>query len=113
MDLTGGRGADVVVDFVGAAPTMELARGVARAMSDVTIVGIGGGSIPVSFFSQRYEVNIATTYWGTRPELAELLALAARGDITVESTTYSLDDAAKAYQDLHDGKVAGRAVVVP
>ena len=113
LDLTGGRGADVVVDFVGATPTMELARGVARAMSDVTIVGIGGGSIPVSFFSQRYEVNIATTYWGTRPELAQLLALAARGAITVESTTYSLDDAAKAYEDLHEGKVSGRAVVVP
>lgn len=113
MDLTGGRGADAVVDFVGALPTMELARGVARAMSDVTIVGIAGGALPVSFFSQRYEVNIATTYWGTRPELAELLALAARGEINVESTTYSLDDAVKAYDDLHHGKVAGRAVVVP
>lgn len=113
MDLTGGRGADAVVDFVGALPTMELARGVARAMSDVTIVGIAGGAIPVSFFSQRYEVNIATTYWGTRSELAELLALAARGEINVESTTYSLDDAVEAYDDLHHGRVAGRAVVVP
>jgi len=113
MDLTGGRGADAVVDFVGALPTMELARGVARAMSDVTIVGIAGGALPVSFFSQRYEVNIATTYWGTRPELAELLALAARGAINVESTTYSLDDAVTAYDDLHHGKVTGRAVVVP
>jgi propanol-preferring alcohol dehydrogenase len=112
-DLTGGRGADVVIDFVGATSTLELARGAVRSMGDVTIVGIAGGEIPVSFFSQRYEVNIATTYWGTRPELAELLALAARGAITVESTTYSLDDAAKAYEDLHEGKVSGRAVVVP
>ena len=41
---TGGRGADVVIDFVGATATMNLARTVARTMADVTIVGIGGGA---------------------------------------------------------------------
>ena len=112
-ELTGGRGADVLIDFVGAAPTMELARRAARAMADVTIVGIAGGELPVSFFSQAYEVSIATTYWGTRPELVELLALAARGDVTVEHTAYSLGDAAAAYRDLHAGRVSGRAVIVP
>ena len=111
--LTGGRGADVVVDFVGAASTIELARSVARAMSDVTIVGIAGGEVPFSFFSQGYEVNLATTYWGTRPELVELLTLAARGVVHVEHTVYSLDDAAQAYIDLEAGDVRGRAVVVP
>ena len=112
-ELTGGRGADVVIDFVGTSATMTLARAVARAMADVTIVGIGGGEIPFGFFSQPYEVSITTTYWGSRPELAELLALAAGGQVSTERTVYSLDDAAKAYRDLHDGVVAGRAVVVP
>ena len=112
-ELTGGRGADVVIDFVGATTTLELARSVARVMGDVTIVGIGGGEIPLGFFSQPYEVSIATTYWGSRPELVELLALAAGGQVGSERTVYSLDDAARAYRDLHDGKVTGRAVVVP
>lgn len=112
-DLTDGRGADVVIDFVGATATLELARTVARRMADVTIVGIGGGEVPLSFFSQPYEVSIATTYWGSRPELAELLALAARGGVTAERTVYSLDDAVQAYRDLHDGKLTGRAVIVP
>jgi len=112
-DLTGGRGADVVVDFVGATATLELARGVARSLGDVTIVGIGGGEIPVSFFSQPYEVSIATTYWGSRPELAELLALAAGGQVSAESTVYSLEHGPQAYRDLRDGRVTGRAVVVP
>ena len=112
-DLTGGRGADVVIDFVGAAATLELARSVARRMGDVTIVGIGVGEVPLSFFTQPYEVSIATTYWGSRPELVELLALAARGDVTAECTVYSLDDAARTYRDLRDGKLTGRAVVVP
>lgn len=112
-ELTGGRGADVVIDFVGATATLELARGVARAMGDVTLVGIGGGEVPLSFFSQPYEVSIATTYWGSRSELAELLALAASGQITAESTVYSLEHGAQAYRDLRDGRVTGRAVVVP
>ena len=112
-DLTGGRGADVVIDFVGSTATLDLARSVARMLADVTIVGIGGGEVPLGFFTQPYEVSIATTYWGSRPELAELLALAASGQITAETSIYSLADGAKAYADLHAGLVTGRAVVVP
>jgi len=112
-DLTGGRGADVVIDFVGATPTLNLARGVARNLADVTIVGIAGGEVPVSFFSQPYEVSIATTYWGSRPELVELLALAASGRISAERSLYSLEHGAQAYRDLRDNRVTGRAVVVP
>ena len=112
-DLTGGRGADVVLDFFGSTETLNLARAVARVLGDVTIVGIGGGEVPLGFFTQPYEVSMATTYWGSRPELAELLALAASGQITAESSIYSLDNAAKAYADLHNGVVTGRAVVVP
>lgn len=112
-DLTGGRGADVVLDFFGSTETLNLARSVARVLGDVTIVGIGGGEVPLGFFTQPYEVSMATTYWGSRPELAELLALAASGQITSESSIYSLDNAAKAYADLHSATVTGRAVVVP
>lgn len=111
--LTGGRGADVLLDFVGADATIELARTAARPLGDATIVGIAGGSVPLSFFSQPYEVSIQTTYWGTRPELVELLDLAARGLVHVESTTYPLDNALQAYRDLQEGKVRGRAVIVP
>ena len=112
-DLTHGHGADVLLDCVGAEATIELARTAARTLGDATIVGIAGATVPLSFFSQPYEVSIQTTYWGSRPELAELIDLAARGLVHVESTTYPLDDAAQAYRDLHDGKVHGRAVVVP
>ena len=112
-DLTGGRGADVVLDFVGSETTINLARASARPLGDVTIVGIAGGVVPFSFFSQPYEVSLQTTYWGSRPELVELFNLAARGLVKAEYTTYSLDDSVKAYHDLHEGKVSGRAVVVP
>jgi alcohol dehydrogenase, propanol-preferring len=88
-DLTDGHGADVVLDFVGADATIELARTAARPLGDATIIGIAGGSVPLTFFSQPYEVSIQTTYWGSRSELVEVLELAARGLVHVESTTYS------------------------
>jgi alcohol dehydrogenase, propanol-preferring len=112
-DLTGGRGADVVLDFVGADATPTLACAAARMLGDVTLVGIAGGSTTFSFFSQPYEVSLQTTYWGSKPELLELFNLASRGLIHTESTKYTLDNSVQAYRDLHDGKIAGRAVIVP
>ncbi len=112
-DLTHGHGADVVLDFVGTEGTISASRAAARTLGDVTIVGLAGGQVPWSFFSQPYEVSMQTTYWGSRTELSEVLDLAARGLIHAEHTEYSLDDAARAYRDLADGEVKGRAVIVP
>ncbi|WP_416905485.1 NAD(P)-dependent alcohol dehydrogenase [Micromonospora echinospora] len=75
----GGRGADVVLDFVGVDATLRMGAACARTVGDLTIVGIGGGTLPVSYFSVPYEVSIQTTYWGSRPELVEVLDLGARG----------------------------------
>ena len=91
----------------------DIARGAARVMGDVTIVGIAGGNVALSFYTQPLEVSIQTTYWGSRPELVELFNLAGRGLVRTELTTYSLDDAVQAYHDLHGGQVRGRAVIVP
>ncbi|KXK59402.1 alcohol dehydrogenase [Micromonospora rosaria] len=108
-----GRGADVVLDFVGADPTLRLGAAVARTVGDLTIVGIAGGTLPVSYFSVPYEVSIQTTYWGSRPELIEVLDLGARGLVRPKVTTFALDDANTAYQRLREGSLEGRAVVVP
>ena len=109
----GGRGADVVLDFVGSDATLALGAAVVRQLGDLTIVGIAGGTLPVSFFSVPYEVSIQTTYWGTRSELVEVLDLAARELIRPHITTFPLDDAAAAYRQLASGKISGRAVIVP
>ena len=112
-DLTSGRLADVTLDFVGADPTLALAASVTRMMGHLTIVGIGGGTLPLSFFSVPYEVSVATTYWGTLPELMEVIELARGGTLRAEVTTFALDDSLEAYRALRSGEVAGRAVVVP
>ncbi|MFC7933013.1 NAD(P)-dependent alcohol dehydrogenase [Streptomyces cinereoruber] len=112
-ELTGGRGAEVVLDFVGAPPTVTSAGAMAGVEGDVTIVGLGGGALPVGFGSPAYEVSVASPYWGTRAELIEVLDLARVGAVDVHVETYALDDAPKAYERLHEGRVEGRAVILP
>ncbi|HEV7211393.1 MAG TPA: NAD(P)-dependent alcohol dehydrogenase [Blastococcus sp.] len=112
-DLTGGQGADAVLDVVGSDATLALAAAVAAKNSHIVIVGIAGGSLPVSFLTLPYGIRVSTTYWGTRPDLHAVLALAARGDLVAETTTYPLSRAPEAYAALRAGKVTGRAVVVP
>ncbi|MFB7026392.1 MULTISPECIES: NAD(P)-dependent alcohol dehydrogenase [unclassified Streptomyces] len=112
-ELTGGRGAEVVLDFVGVAPTVTSAGAMAAVEGDVTIVGLGGGALPVGFGSPAYEVSVASPYWGTRAELIEVLDLARAGSVDVHVETYTLDEAPKAYERLHEGRVAGRAVILP
>ncbi len=112
-ELTAGEGCHAVFDFVGATPTMQLAVASARHRSAVSVVGIGGGEHTVSFFSVPYECNFATTYWGSLPELTEVVRMAQRGQISVAVERHSLDDAVAAYKKLEAGEVVGRAVVVP
>jgi propanol-preferring alcohol dehydrogenase len=112
-DLTGGLGADVVIDFVGSDATLPLAVASSRTLGDITIVGLGGGSVPVGFFTIPYEAAIATTYWGSIPELVQVVALAEAGHIRAEIERFPLTAALDAYERMASGALAGRAVVVP
>ncbi|MFI7350898.1 NAD(P)-dependent alcohol dehydrogenase [Streptomyces sp. NPDC049936] len=112
-ELTGGLGAEAVFDFVGVAPTVRTAGAVAAVEGDVTLVGIGGGSLPVGFGVLPFEVSVTAPYWGSRSELIEVLDLARSGAVSVHTETYTLDDAPLAYERLHAGEVNGRAVILP
>lgn len=112
-ESTGGRGADVVFDFVGIDATGDLSLAAVSVAGAVVILGAGGGTAKVGFMSVPYDVEVSTSLWGRRNELMELVEMARRGQISIRTTTYSLDEATQAYQDLHDGRIQGRAVVVP
>ncbi|MGW6755420.1 NAD(P)-dependent alcohol dehydrogenase [Streptomyces sp. NPDC055006] len=112
-ELTGGKGTEAVFDFVGATSTVATAGGCAAVEGDVTIVGLGGGSLAVGFGTTPYEASVTAPYWGSRSELMEVLDLARSGVVSVHVETYGIDDAPTAYQRLHDGTVRGRAVILP
>ena len=113
MDTTNGLGVDLTLDLVGADSTLALAAAVTRSLGHLTIVGIGGGTLSVGFFALPYEVSVSTTYWGTIPELMEVVALAEEGRIMPDVHRFGFDQVDDAYASLRAGTVEGRAVVVP
>jgi len=112
-DMTRGRGAGLVLDMVGIDPTLKMAAQVARVLGHVTIVGLGGGALPVNFYNVPHECSVASPYWGSITELMEVVSLAQAGKIKMLLEHFPLERAGEAYDLLHDGKIGGRAVIVP
>jgi NAD+-dependent secondary alcohol dehydrogenase Adh1 len=110
---TAGAGAEVVLDFVGDAGTPADAIGMLARRGLYMAVGYGGGlDVPLVDVVAN-EVTIAGSLIGTHEELFELAALAERGLVKVTSRTYPLDDIGGAMDDLRQGRIQGRAVIVP
>jgi D-arabinose 1-dehydrogenase-like Zn-dependent alcohol dehydrogenase len=112
-DMTRGQGAQLVLDIVGVNSTLRMAAQVARMRGDLTIVGLGGGALPVNFFSPPHECSVASTYWGFIPELMEVVTLAQAGKIQMLVEHFPLERAGEAYQLLREGRSQGRAVITP
>ena len=112
-DLTGGHGAAAVFDFVGIQATADLAAKMVGSCSDIVMVGLGPGAVPVGIGTLSDETSVRAPIWGTRSELFEVLDLARSGAIKVETERFSLDDGPKAYERLHARTLRGRAVLVP
>jgi NAD+-dependent secondary alcohol dehydrogenase Adh1 len=112
-ELTGGRGADVVFDFVGADETHALALQTLARRGVFSVVGYGGTiSIP-SVAMIATETAIAGNLVGSWIDLWELLQLHGQGDVTLRTETHSLDDVNDVLEKLREGEVTGRAVLVP
>jgi propanol-preferring alcohol dehydrogenase len=112
-DAIGGAGADVVLDFVGSAPTIALGAAVAKAGTDLVVVGAAAGQFAWNFYALPYEVSLTTSFWGTLPELHEVIALARQGRIKAHVQRFPLEDALHAYELMEQGQLSGRAVIVP
>jgi alcohol dehydrogenase, propanol-preferring len=108
-----GRGADLVIDLVGAQETIDLAAAVVQFKSHLTVVGLAGGKLPFDFSALPFATQLTFISWGSGIELAEVLALAEAGKIETEVERFSLDQAEEAYRRVHDGTLSGRAVVCP
>lgn len=81
--------------------------------SAVVVIGAGMGGVKVGLTSAPYNMTVSTSLWGRRKELIELVDMAKRGQISIRTTTYPIDDGEQAYDDMDAGRIVGRAVVVP
>jgi propanol-preferring alcohol dehydrogenase len=112
-ELTGGLGADLVLDNVGGEETIALGAAIARFESHLTVVGLAGGTFQFGFGALPFEAQLTIPYWGTAIELIEVLDLARAGKIRAHVERFPLDDAPRAYERMREGSLDGRAVICP
>jgi NAD+-dependent secondary alcohol dehydrogenase Adh1 len=77
------------------------------------VIGYGGTLHIPTLDIISTERNIIGNIVGTYNDLAELMALAEGGQVTLHTRTYPLEDALEAIADLDAGRVRGRAILVP
>jgi len=113
LDLTDGKGAEAVIDFVGEKGSIAKGLAMTRANSNYYIVGYGEEIRIPAVDMIILEKNIIGNLVGTWAELTELMALADKGLVHLSTKEYKLDQANQALHDLNDGKIKGRAVLIP
>jgi NAD+-dependent secondary alcohol dehydrogenase Adh1 len=112
-DLTGGDGAEVVLDFVAEQGAEMDGWNMTAPAGSYFVIGYGGTLEIPTLDIISTERNIIGNIVGTYNELAELMALAQAGKVTLHTRTYPLDAAVEALSDLDAGRVRGRAILVP
>ncbi len=113
QQITGPRGAGLVLDCIGVQPTLDLGAKLLGRNSVWTVVGLGGGRHEFRHGSTPYGTLMSIPYWGSRVELMEVIAMARDGRIHAETTEFPLTKAAEVYEKLKAGQIAGRAVLIP
>ncbi len=112
-ELTGGRGADLVFDFVGtdrshADSVAMLARG-----GTYSVIGYGGMVSVPSAALVGDEHAVVGNLVGSWIDLWELLQLHGVGRLVLKTEVHPLDSVNEVLAKLRDGEVTGRAVLVP
>jgi NAD+-dependent secondary alcohol dehydrogenase Adh1 len=113
-ELTGGNGAEVVLDFVGEEGAEKDAWQMTRRAGSHFVIGYGGMVEVPTIEIISTERNVIGNIVGTYNDLAELMALAAQGKVTLHTKPYPLEAANDAITDLDNGRLPGtRAILIP
>jgi propanol-preferring alcohol dehydrogenase len=108
-----GGPAELVIDCVGVDATLALSAASVAPGGHLSVIGVGGGTLPFRFGVIPFETTVVFSNWGTRAELAEVVALAQAGVLHIEVERVALDEVPAAYERLEAGDVRGRVVAVP
>jgi NAD+-dependent secondary alcohol dehydrogenase Adh1 len=112
-DLTNGKGAHVVLDFVAEQGAEMDGWNMTAPAGSCFVIGYGGTLTIPTLDVISTERNVIGNIVGTYNDLAELMALAQAGKVTLHTKTYPLAAAPDALADLDAGRVRGRAILVP
>ena len=112
-EATGGRGADLVFDFVGTDQTHAASAAMLARGGTYSVIGYGGLIAIPSPDLVVNEHSVVGNLVGTWIDLWELLQLHAAGKVVLKTETHPLDAVNEVLAKLRDGEVTGRAVLVP
>jgi len=113
--LSGGQGADAVLELAGTTATLELAMGVLGRRGRLVLVGYSADTLTVSPLSlvvaeQRIIASVGNTY----AELVAAVHLAAAGQLLPPvAATLPLTEVNAALDQLRTGDLAGRLILHP
>jgi NAD+-dependent secondary alcohol dehydrogenase Adh1 len=113
LELTGGHGAEQVVDFVGEGGSTREGLRMTRRAGDYHVVGYGENVDVPTIDLVSSEINIIGNLVGSYTDLVALMALAAQQKVTLHTAKYPMDEYQRALDDLGAGRVRGRAILVP
>jgi NAD+-dependent secondary alcohol dehydrogenase Adh1 len=112
-ELTAGKGVEVVLDFVGEQGTTATGPAMLAGGGTYFVIGYGGRVELAAIEIISREISVVGSLVGSFSELAELMALAAQGRVTLETREYPFEAVNEALADLREGRLHGRAVLVP
>ncbi|GAA1205771.1 NAD(P)-dependent alcohol dehydrogenase [Prauserella alba] len=113
LDLTGGHGAEVVLDFVAEQGAQQDAFAMTRRAGSHFVIGYGSNIDIPTIDIISTERSVIGNLVGTYNDLVELMVLAEAGQVSLHTKQYPLDAALDALADLDAGVVSGRAILVP
>ena len=113
LDLTGGHGAEAVLDFVGEGGATKEGVAMLRRAGNYYVVGYGENINVPTIDIISTEINFIGNLVGSYNDLQELMVLAAQGKVKLHTSKYPLDEFQRALDDLDAGRVRGRAILVP
>ncbi|UUV31927.1 NAD(P)-dependent alcohol dehydrogenase [Amycolatopsis roodepoortensis] len=113
LDLTGGEGAETVIDFVGEGGATKDGLAMLRRAGDYHVVGYGENIDVPTIDVISTEINLIGNLVGSYTDLCELMVLAAQGRVKLHTARYPLEEFQTALDDLDAGRIRGRAILVP
>jgi NAD+-dependent secondary alcohol dehydrogenase Adh1 len=113
QELTDGKGAEAIIDFVGEKGAVEDGVDMIQDGGFYYVIGYGQNiDIPTIDVISR-EISFIGNLVGTYVDLQDLMTLTAQGKVTLHTSTYPLDAINDAMADLDNGRLQGRGILVP
>ena len=114
LKATNGRGVDIVIDCVGTESTVYNSIRLLNKGGTLVLVGLFGSQITLPLVPTVInEYSIIGSLWGNYNELREVIALAKKKIIKHSIKRFPLNRINEVITLLKEGKIIGRAVIIP